>query len=84
MNHEQIFAELLRILSADDPELDVAPIRLDDRPFREYGLDSMQLIRLQAEVEDRFGIEIDDADAMIAFSFQRLVDLVDEKTRVTL
>jgi acyl carrier protein len=79
MTRQTIFADLLTILSADGPDADVSAIALDDRPFREHGLDSMALIRLVADVEDRFDIEIDDADAMVAFSFQRLVDLIDQK-----
>src|SRR5690348_12317595 len=79
MTKPDIFAELIDLLAADQA-IGSQPLALDDTPFRAYGVDSMTLLTLLGKVEQKFDITIEDSEAMIAFSFARLVDLIDVKT----
>jgi len=76
---QAIFRDLVDILERSAPDVDVSAVRLDDTPFAEHGIDSMALLRLVGDVEKRFRIVVDDADALIAFSFLRLVELIERK-----
>lgn len=78
MNREQIFAEIVDMVDAMDPGTGIA-IRLDDTPFKAYGLTSLAQIRLAAMVEDRFRIVLTDLDALAANSAVSLVTLIECK-----
>jgi acyl-CoA synthetase (AMP-forming)/AMP-acid ligase II/acyl carrier protein len=80
MTKLNIFTELIDLLAATDRSIDTRRLTLDDTSFRAYGVDSMTLLTLLGKVEQKFDITIEDSEAMIAFSFARLVDLIDVKT----
>jgi acyl carrier protein len=80
MGKNQILDEIVDILGTEDATIDVRRIRLDDTPLTSYGIDSLRLVRLACAIEDRFGITIDDGDAIAASTVVRLVDLVESRT----
>lgn len=79
MDRNGIFTEIIDLLCVVDDTVNSRAIRLDDTPFKAYGITSLTQIRLAAEVEERFGITISDSDAFVATSFTRLVDLVEQR-----
>ena len=79
MTREDVFRELVSLVERSANDIDTAKLHLDDEPFWVHGIDSMTLLRLIGEVERAFGIELDDADTLIAFSFDRLVTLIVER-----
>jgi fatty-acyl-CoA synthase len=83
MSRRQTFEEILEIIAGSGLEVDISALALNDDPFWEAGIDSMALLRMVGDIERRFGIELDDADTLTAYSFERLVDLVRERTGAT-
>ena len=81
METDQIFSEITEIVRSLDTRLRRQEIRLDDTPFRSYGLDSLLQMRLACLVEDRFDIDLTDKELSTATSVQRLVAVVEEKLR---
>lgn len=76
MDRQNIFQDVVETIRSIDSQVNHEALRLDDTPFRSYGIESLTLIRLAARLEDRYEIRITDADAFAATSFQRLVDLL--------
>jgi acyl-CoA synthetase (AMP-forming)/AMP-acid ligase II/acyl carrier protein len=79
MNKDVIFEDLVDMLWSTSTGVECDTLRFDDTPFQQYGIGSRSLIRLVGRAEERFGIKIGDGDASVAFSFQRLVDLIEQK-----
>jgi acyl-CoA synthetase (AMP-forming)/AMP-acid ligase II/acyl carrier protein len=79
MTRVDVFRDLVAILESCAPDVDTRAVELDDTPFADHGIDSMTLLRLVGDVEKKFSITIGDADALIAFSFLRLVELIETK-----
>jgi acyl-CoA synthetase (AMP-forming)/AMP-acid ligase II/acyl carrier protein len=79
METQDIFSDLLTLLGESRVHVDLDAITLDDQPFSVHGIDSMAMLNLVGAVETKFDITIDDSDAMIAFSFERLTRLIQEK-----
>jgi len=79
MAEEDIQAALVDIICAVDEHINKTAIRLDDTPFKAYGLNSMAQIRIAACVEDKFGITISDNDALTVTSVIRLARLIKDK-----
>jgi acyl-CoA synthetase (AMP-forming)/AMP-acid ligase II/acyl carrier protein len=78
-----IFADVLAELARVNAPIDLDAVQLDDTPFHQLGIDSIILIKLVGDLERRFEITIDDTDAVLAFSFERLVALIETKTAVS-
>jgi len=81
METDQIFSAITEIVRSMDTRLSRLEIRLDETPFRSYGLDSLLQMRLACLVEDRFDIDLTDKELSTATSVQRLVAVVEEKLR---
>jgi acyl-CoA synthetase (AMP-forming)/AMP-acid ligase II/acyl carrier protein len=82
MTREDIFGDLIDLIERSGRDIDTSKLALDDEPFWVHGIDSMVLIRLIGEVEKKFDIELQDSDALIAYSFDKLVDLILERIGV--
>jgi acyl carrier protein len=79
MAEDDIQAALVDIICSVDEHIHKTAIRLDDTPFKAYGLNSMAQIRIAACVEDKFGITISDNDALTVTSVIRLARLIKDK-----
>jgi acyl carrier protein len=79
MAEDDIQAILVDIICSVDEHINKAAIRLDDTPFKAYGLNSLAQIRIAACVEDEFGIAISDNDALTVTSVIRLAQLIKNK-----
>jgi len=79
MAGDDIQAKLVDIICSVDEHIDRSAIRLDDTPFKAYGLNSLAQIRIAACVEDEFGITISDSDALTVTSVLRLTQLIKDK-----
>jgi acyl carrier protein len=79
MAEDDIQAILIDIICSVDEHISRAAIRLDDTPFKAYGLNSLAQIRIAACVEDKFGITISDSDALTVTSVMRLAQLIKDK-----
>lgn len=79
MSRDDVFSDLMNLVENAGRDVDTSELALDDEPFWVHGIDSMTLVRLIGDVERRFDIEISDADALVAFSFDRLVDLIQQR-----
>jgi len=79
MAGDDIQAKLVDIICSVDEHIDRSAIRLDDTPFKAYGLNSLAQIRIAACVEDEFGITISDSDALTVTSVIRLAQLIKDK-----
>lgn len=79
MNRDEIFARLVEVVSLVDDNIDASAIRLDDRPFRAYGLSSLAQLQVGARVAELFGIPFHDSDALLALSPLGLVTLVERR-----
>jgi acyl carrier protein len=79
MAEDDIQAILVDIICSVDEHINKAAIRLDDTPFKAYGLNSMAQIRIAAYVEDKFDITISDSDALTVTSVMRLAQLIKDK-----
>jgi fatty-acyl-CoA synthase len=76
---EAIFAAVIGELRQYGSSVDLDGLTLDDTPFHQLGIDSMKLIKLIGDLERLFSITVDDTEAVLAFSFERLVSLVESK-----
>ena len=79
MAADDIQAILVDIICSVDEHINKTAIRLDDTPFKAYGLNSMAQIRIAACVEDEFGITLSDNDALTVTSVARLAQLIRHK-----
>jgi acyl carrier protein len=79
MAEDDIQAILVDIICSVDEHINKTAIRLDDTPFKAYGLNSLAQIRIAACVEDEFGIVISDNDALTVTSVIRLAQLIKNK-----
>jgi acyl carrier protein len=79
MAEDDIQTILVDIICSVDENINKTSIRLDDTPFKAYGLNSMAQIRIAACVEDKFGITISDNDALTVTSVIRLAQLIKDK-----
>jgi acyl carrier protein len=79
MAEDDIKAILVDIICSVDEHINKTAIRLDDTPFKAYGLNSLAQIRIAACVEDEFGIAISDNDALTVTSVIRLAQLIKNK-----
>ena len=79
MAEDDIQAKLVDIICSVDEHIDRSAVRLDDTPFKAYGLSSLAQIRIAACVEDKFGITISDNDALTVTSVIRLAQLIKDK-----
>lgn len=79
MTTDEIYLTIVEMMCSADQRIEEHDVRLDDKSFQEYGMSSLQRIRLASLVEDRFNITITDSDAFTATSVIRLVDLVRQK-----
>lgn len=67
------------MLCTVDKQLEPRSIRFDETSLESYGVDSLKLVQLASAVEERYGIEISDADAFEATSVAQLVYLIERK-----
>jgi len=80
MSRDVVFKDLVRLVEKSGREVDTSKLALDDSPFWVHGIDSLTLVRLIGDVERTFGIELEDSDALVAYSFERLVNLIITRT----
>ena len=79
--HEQDILDALAQIHRDKLDGDGdGEVRRDQRLIEDLRLDSLQLLTLAVEVEDRFRIEIDEEDEEMLETVGDLVDLVLRKT----
>jgi acyl-CoA synthetase (AMP-forming)/AMP-acid ligase II/acyl carrier protein len=83
MRKQEIFNVSIETLRLVDGGVDWRAIKLDDTPFRFYGIESLTMIRLVDRLEKRFSITLEESEAIAAYSFERLVDLIDRMRRAT-
>lgn len=76
MTREDVFRDLVDLIDSYGRDLDTSRLALDDVPFSAHGIDSLTMVRLVGGVEKRYDIELKDSDALVAYSFDRLVDLI--------
>lgn len=77
MDKQEIFDVSIETLRQVDADVDWRAIKRDDTPFRFYGIESLTMIRLVDRLEKRFSIKLAESEAIAAYSFERLVDLID-------
>ncbi len=86
-NHQELIAELKKIIS-EDLDVNLTVDQIDEtQPLLEKGLalDSIVIVALINEIEDRFDIEFSDADLRVDTfkSLTRLAELVHNKINKT-
>ena len=79
MDRKQIFTTLIETVMAVDERIDAARMRLDETPFRAYGLTSLTQLQVGSRVAERFGIIFEDSDALLAISPLGLVTLIERR-----
>jgi len=67
--------KILKYLNEDFGIQDVK----SDMPFKELGLDSLDLIDVILQIEDEFDVEISDYDAEYMYTIKDVVDYIKEK-----
>jgi acyl carrier protein len=78
-DREAVFAAIVEVAAELEDGFDPARLRPDATPFKSYGLNSLQLVRLAGLVEERFEITINDVDLLVAASVAGLIDVVLER-----
>jgi acyl carrier protein len=68
---EHELARIIEIVSGNDPGLDVAA---DTSLQEELGIDSLSLVELAEEIEERYGVRVPDEDLDGLRTFGDLVD----------
>ena len=79
MDRKQIFATLVETVAAVDGRIDAARMRLDETPFKAYGLTALTQMQVGARVAEMFGIAFGDSDSLLATSPLSLVTLIERR-----
>ena len=80
MSRDEILATLAGIVDrVVDRRVDPAEVKGDAGLARDLGLGSMELSEMLFEVEEAFGIEIDDEEAMTIKEVDDMVRLIEAK-----
>lgn len=59
MDKTNLYKEIIKCLSKIELERNIEHLKITDNLFKDYNLDSMQLIELVLQLEDAFNIEFD-------------------------
>lgn len=81
MDKEQIKGKLLEVVEDVMPEVDAASINMEASLTDDYDVNSVSMIRMLVELEDKFGVEYDDNElAIYKYStFDDVVDSIEKK-----
>lgn len=81
MDKEQIKGKLLEVVEDVMPEVDTGSINMEASLTEDYDVNSVSMIRMLVELEDKFGVEYDDNElAIYKYStFEDVVDSIEKK-----
>lgn len=74
--HESVFQKVVQVVA---DKVTIAPEKLTGATtLKDSGVDSLDMVEIIIELEDLFGIQIDDEKAAHISTLQELVDYIDE------
>lgn len=81
MDKEQIKGKLLEVVEDVMPEVDTDNINMEASLTDDYDVNSVSMIRMLVELEDKFGVEYDDNELAIYkyATFDDVVDSIEKK-----
>jgi acyl carrier protein len=81
MEKKEIEQKMMEIIEEEMPEIDADKIDLEASFTDEYGVDSVSLIKVIVDAEQKFNVKFDDRElALIKYNnFQDVVEVIEEK-----
>lgn len=81
MDKEQIKGKLLEVVEDVMPDLDADAIDMEASLTEDYDVNSVSMIRMLVEVEDKFGVAYDDNELAISKypTFEDVVESIEKK-----
>lgn len=80
MDKEQIKGKLLEVVEDVIPELEQTDIQMDASLTDDYNVNSVSMIRMLVELEDKFGVQYEDNELAI-YKYATFDDVVDSLER---
>ncbi|MDE5967256.1 MAG: acyl carrier protein [Lachnospiraceae bacterium] len=83
MDKEQIKGKLLEVVEDVIPELEQKDIQMDASLTDDYNVNSVSMIRMLEELEDKFGVQYEDNELAIYkyATFDDVVDSLEKKLK---
>lgn len=83
MDKEQIKGKLLEVVEDVIPELEQKDIQMDASLTDDYNVNSVSMIRMLVELEDKFGVQYEDNELAIYkyATFDDVVDSLEKKLK---
>lgn len=83
MDKEQIKGKLLEVVEDVIPELEQTEIQMDASLTDDYNVNSVSMIRMLVELEDKFGVQYEDNELAIYkyATFDDVVDSLEKKLK---
>ena len=81
MEKKEIEQKILEILEEEMPELDADKVDLEASFTDEYGVDSVSLIKVIVDAEQKFNVKFDDKELALNKynNFEDVVEVIEEK-----
>lgn len=81
MEKSEIKEKFLEIIEEEMPELETDKVDLEASFTDEYGVDSVSLIKVIVDAEEKFNVKFDDKELALNKynNFEDVVDLIEEK-----
>ena len=83
MGKKEIEEKILEIIEEEMPELEVDKVDMEASFTDEYGVDSVSLIKVIVDAEQKFNVKFDDKELALNKynNFEDVVDVIEEKLK---